>query len=302
MNKFLFFIKLRCGLGDYVCSTSLISELKKMFPNKKIILITGNKIVFENNLDIFKIIYIKERIFQVIYSYVFLFLSKIFKNNIYICFYKKDKYKTHEEEIRVGSQDNYLKLISRHWNLPINYKNIKNKIVFSNEEIEMYGKKYNFLPKNYILIHSQGKISYTPNKEIGYDFFQKIINMFENLNWIQIGDEKDKKLNKCIDLTGKTNIRELFYLVSKSQFIVCQEGAYNHIANAFSIPAVTIFTGFSPKKIYSYKNTIAIQSENLPECSPCMLIKKECPYNMKCINGNKEEIILQIYNQISRFY
>lgn len=280
------------GLGDFVSLTSLIQEINIKYPQKRIILFAGNKDVFINNPRIYKLFFIKSSILKSILWRIFNILELLFPNIFYNYLYKRNKiYKSHEEEIRKGNIEIYQKILTKHWNLALDYKNLKNEIYFSNEEIEIYQKKWNFFSKKFVLIHSEGKVSYTKNKEIGYQNFQKIIDGTEKINWIQIGGKDDKKLRKVIfDLRGKTSLRELFYIISKSEFIVCQEGAYNHIANAFEVKSVTLFTGFSPSEVYTYNNTISIQGNKLPSCSPCMK-REECEYGMKCID---EEIIERV--------
>lgn len=102
-------------------------------------------------------------------------------------------------------------------------------------------------------------------------------------------------LNLKIDLRAQTSMRELFYLISKSEFIVCQEGAYNHIANAFNTKAITIFTGFNPMSLCLYNSTIPIQNNKLPMCSPCMKTEK-CQFEMKCINENMIKETINLIN------
>ena len=50
-------------------------------------------------------------------------------------------------------------------------------------------KKTN-LPDEYGLIQSGGKVSFTPNREWGAKNFQKVIDDFKNVNWVQIGSNR----------------------------------------------------------------------------------------------------------------
>ena len=88
----------------------------------------------------------------------------------------------------------------------------------------------------------------------------------------------------------------MFFIIYKSKGIVCQEGAYNHIANAFNIPSITLFTGFSPIEVYKYNNTIPIQISSLPNCSPCMKLEK-CNKSFECIN---DEIIQKTVSLLNK--
>lgn len=289
--------RLHGGVGDFITLTSLIREINIKYPQKKIILITGNKEIFLNNSRINKLIWIKNNIVKSLILRIFRLLESIIPNLFCYYYYKNSKYNSLEEEIRAGNRENYQKLLSKHWNLNINYENLKNEIYFTEEEKIEYNKKFKKLPKEYLLIHSEGKTTYTFNKEIGSHNIQKIIDQVENINWIQIGNKNDYKLkNINFDLRGKTSLRELFFLMSKSKGVICQEGMYNHLANAFNISSITLFTGFSPKEIYVYKNTIPIQISNLPNCSPCMKLEK-CNKNFECIN---DEIVQKTVSLLTK--
>ena len=76
---------------------------------------------------------------------------------------------------------------SINFNLNINYEDLKNEIYFSNQEKEIFKKKFN-LPYEYGLVQSGGKVSFTPNREWGAENFQKVIDDLKNINWLQIGN------------------------------------------------------------------------------------------------------------------
>lgn len=63
------------------------------------------------------------------------------------------------------------------------------------------------------------------------------------------------------------SIRELFALVSKSNFVLCQDSGLLHIAGAFEIPNFSIFGPTNPKLRSIYKNSYSLKLD-LP-CSPC---------------------------------
>lgn len=174
MKKLIVIFRFHGGLGDFVTLTSLIREINIKFPQKRIYLFSGNKEVFTNNPRIYKLFFIKTNFFKSILYRIFNILSILFPNTFYSYMYKKNIiYSSLEEEVKKGSRDTYQKILTKHWNLNLNYKNLKNEIYFSKEELEKYNIKYNFIFKKFALIHSEGKISYTPNKEIGYKNFQK---------------------------------------------------------------------------------------------------------------------------------
>ena len=266
------------GIGDHVCMTSIVSQIKK-----KVFVITDKPEVFFNNPNIRKIIVLKN---QKINRVILKFLDRV-GLIFYFSFRKNKKYKTLEEYVKKNPKKHYIEVNSLHLKNIVNYDTLKNKIYFSEKEVFDFDKKYNFLPKEYYLIHSEGKISYTPNKSIDVNIFNKIIDTNKNINFVQIGCQSEKSLNvkNEFDLRGKTTLRELFYLISTCKGIISLEGGYNHIANCFSKQSITIFTGFNPNKLCKYDNTLVVQNKKLPSCAPCMKEEK-CDKNMACNNYN----------------
>ena len=104
------------------------------------------------------------------------------------------------------------------------------------------------------------------------------------------GDKNDIKYSDAIasgvnstkrvmDLTGKLNINELFYLISKARLVITNDSAPQHIAVGLNVPVVTIF-GPTTKELgfYPYSNKAAIVDNNNIRCRPCGLHgHKNCP-------------------------
>lgn len=295
MKNIILIYRFFCGIGDYVCLTGYINCLKRQYPNKKIFLVTGVEDVFLNNPKFEKIFIIRSLFLQKILLKIFPIFKKIgfpifsfeYNNNV----------KGMEEYIIKNPEEHYIKVNGKHIIDRLDFIELHNEIYLTRGEIEQFEKKFMDLPLKFALIHSEGVTSYTPNKEIGSDRFQKIVDKNNGINWVQIGLSTNKYLSNTIDYRGRTTLRELFYIFSKASFVVCQEGVNNHIANAFDIPSITIFTGFNPSKLCSYNSTVIIQNERLPECSPCMRTKK-CEYNMMCndydIEGEVMNAIIKI--------
>ena len=113
--------------------------------------------------------------------------------------------------------------------------------------------------------------------------------------------EIKKHLNSDInvlDLTGKTTLSELIYLIKDFDLIISSDTGTLHIAQIFNVPSVSIFTGNA--NFYEtgphIENSLVIYSR--AECYPCFQ-HEQCRFNYSCKNDVKpadvfDLILLQI--------
>ena len=101
-----------------------------------------------------------------------------------------------------------------------------------------------------------------------------------------------------LDLTGKTTLSELIYLIKDFDLIISSDTGTLHIAQIFNIPSVSIFTGNA--NFYEtgphIENSLVIYSK--AECYPCFQ-HEQCRFNYSCRNDIKpadvfDLILLQI--------
>ncbi len=78
----------------------------------------------------------------------------------------------------------------------------------------------------------------------------------------------------CINLVGKTSLRELMAVISLSKAVVSCDSAPVHIANALGIPALSIYTATSPD--YGFYPLIGDYVKPELYCSPCSPNPKVC--------------------------
>ncbi|MEO0300616.1 MAG: glycosyltransferase family 9 protein [candidate division WOR-3 bacterium] len=150
-------------------------------------------------------------------------------------------------------------------------------------------KEFKGLPEKYILIapfSSKGK------KNLKNKTLKKILEIKSKENFcVIVGDEKSKKENlpflndKIIDLRGKTDLNELFYIVKNSSFVITVDSMVSHIASAYKKSGVVFFGpttflyGFRP-----YGDELKI-IYNKTFCSPCSLHGEGiCLFNKRCYN------------------
>ena len=158
-----------------------------------------------------------------------------------------------------------------------------------------YENKFiNILPKNFCIVQPFSKENFTPIRSWNFNKYQEIVNKFKT-NWIQVGLRNEKLLDGVINLQD-TSIRELFYIVYKSNFILSNDGALNHIANCFNKKSFVILSGFTHEEFIKYKNTKLISRLPQIKCAPCYL-KTECPNERKfCTEDISVDDVLKAIN------
>lgn len=74
--------------------------------------------------------------------------------------------------------------------------------------------------------------------------------------------------NRVVDLTGKTTLRELAYLMSLSSIVITVDSGPMHIAAAMGVPVIAIFGPTAPWRTGPYGKIHSIIRKEMP-CSPC---------------------------------
>ena len=274
LKYFNFIILFRGGrqLGDMSCITGIVSNIEKY----NILLFTYLPEIFQNNKKLYKNYKIN--------PYIALFLKILRGKNIKELNFKHSPHKNLHDFIKANPkfQSKHLAFfISNGLLNDFDFYKFKNEFFFSENEIKMLKKKYEFLGKNYALINPNSKDSYTKTKDWGFENYQKVVNLTD-FNWIQVGTANEKLLKNIKNLNGETNIRELLYLVSKSKFVLGNEGYLNHISSSFENLSFVVMSGFTKTEHVRYKNTIFISREPQIECAPCFItgscdrIRKYC--------------------------
>ena len=289
-KKILIIYRYGQAVGDHLLITGLIKLIKSQH-DYKIFVFTCYPDLFKNNKKI-------EKVFKLKFNLLSNLLVKFF--NFLKCENIKEFLNRSNNPGKIFGLSQFKDIHitqyqSINFNLNINYENLKNEIFFSNEEIDIFKKKFN-LPHEYGLVQSGGKVSFTPNREWGSENFQKVINDLKNVNWVQIGGNNDIILKNTNYFYYGNSLRELAYIVSNSKFFLCQEGFYYHLANAFLTKKFLIMSGFMHRNNIFYKNNnnIFIHQTDKLECYPCYKLYKcdSCKKNLQLIKpSNVVQII-----------
>jgi len=89
---------------------------------------------------------------------------------------------------------------------------------------------------------------------------------------IEFVREKDegRRMNEIQNLAGKTNLKELCYLLKESSLFVGVDSGIMHLASSFDIPVVGIFGPTDPFYVGPQNRRSRVVREKM-ECSPCYL-------------------------------
>jgi hypothetical protein len=129
-----------------------------------------------------------------------------------------------------------------------------------------------FIVKNFFPVDAEKYITIQNSSGMPgkcYDYFQDVINfLYDKLSSngykiVQIGGANDTPLLKVINLQGKTNINQTAYIINNSSLHLGNDSFAIHMASAFDIPTVSLYSVTSPeiagpywdnKKINLYPN------------------------------------------------
>jgi len=286
-KRFNIFVIYRIGnaIGDQLCMSAVVRLIDEQYPYR-IVVISSYPEIFYNNPRVWKNIGVKR--FSLYISRVLRFFSGPQLENF---LFKNNKYSFEEYMRSSGKGLHLVEAHSLHFNHGINYNIIQNEIHLSKSEIKKYAKKFN-LPESYSVIQPNSKRSYTPNKQWSMENFQQVVDKRNDIHWVQVGGQNEFLLDSVEDYRDETTLRELFYIVSRSQFVFANEGLINHIASAFKVTSYVISSGFSDISLTKYDNSVLFDASGSCENSPCWLLD-ECGVSGKpCLSNIDPETVV----------
>ena len=121
-----------------------------------------------------------------------------------------------------------------------------------------------------IALHSSGASAFTAmkNKEWFPDRFQRVVDALRgDYTLVQLGSAKDPPLDGCLDLRGKTSIRESAAILANSTVFLGQVGFLMHLTRAVDRPAVIVYGGREMPWQTGYSCNTNLYTELY--CSPC---------------------------------
>ena len=132
--------------------------------------------------------------------------------------------------------------------------------------------------------------------------FGKLASMLD-IKTVIVGSASDADIARAIEtksdgnalsMSGKTDIKELIFIIRGARYVITNDSGPMHIAAAFDIPVVAIFGPTNPVRTGPYgKNNIIVKSDI--ECAPCY--KKNCK-SVKCMDDVSVEKVYKAVEDI----
>jgi ADP-heptose:LPS heptosyltransferase len=239
------------AFGDNLLLTALLPELRKKYPDKKIIVETRFKDIFKNNPYVD---WVTDKHFKT---------TKKFIKPKYRIFPDTEKSIYEQIASYAGSQ-----------------KRCFPQLFLDENEI---ASAKNNLPDKFLTVCPVGKMKHSANrKEWGFENFQKIVNTFNSFKFVQIGSSQNPLLENVIDRRG-LKIRNSASVLKSSLFFIGLEGGLMHLAKSVDTPSMIIYGGAINPLVSAYDENINIS--NKTDCSPCFTSEKPlspCD-TMKCM-------------------
>lgn len=122
-----------------------------------------------------------------------------------------------------------------------------------------------------------------------YPWYQEIVNLRPDIVFVQIGSQESRdvqqSLDNVVDLRGKTNIRELISLISKSKGVLGPVSSTTHIAQALNIPCIAINGNREPAALTKHPKTIHFHKDGgcgYTQKKSCLTFKTSKKTNKTC--------------------
>lgn len=167
---------------------------------------------------------------------------------------------------------NWLEKLLPDYRPALDYAALKPEIFFLDAEVTKFQNKFAHIRHPFALL----KATVGFNRPTGaylknWDTTKLawLVSQTPQANWVQIGESGEEEIPGCLDLRGKTSLREIMWLVSQARFMLSVEGFITHLGAAFNIPTITPLTGAYDPATFIYANTIPLMAEPMPACSPC---------------------------------
>ena len=95
---------------------------------------------------------------------------------------------------------------------------------------------------------------------------------------------------ECLNMAGKTDVRQLMALIKRCNFIITNDSGPMHIAAAFAVPQVAIFGPTDHTATSPFSNRAVVVRQDT-ECAPCL--KRECPTDHRCMMAvSADEVVV----------
>jgi lipopolysaccharide heptosyltransferase II len=139
-------------------------------------------------------------------------------------------------------------------------------------------------------------------------FAEVMRRMYEDTGaeWRMFGIEKDREIADdiqsqsrvpCIDLVGKTTLRQLIEELRQCDLLLTNDTGTMHLAASLGVPVVAIFGSTEPELTGPLGDGHTVLRKKV-ECAPCFL--RECPIDFRCMKAiEASEVVEAIKSRLS---
>lgn len=282
------------GIGDIVMSLLPISFLKKMNPNIDITYCVNNGFLkFFSDFDcIDHVIPIPKKISNMKRNSQIKFLKEMYKDKFDFIFNFCNVFENTNVDSEENRSDFLVKFLQK-----IFYKEygIEIKLGMSQPEF-LFSKDIRFdLPERYCAIAPFGTcdIRSLP-KKLFISIIEKEIEKGNNICFLDkekysYFPEQITNSNNFFDLSGKTNLIDIPYILKDCDYVYTSDSGTFHIASILGVPCRSFFGSIHPEmrnKYYNNENNIFYFKKDLP-CAPCYDVGCE---EIKCLQYSEEDV------------
>ena len=111
------------------------------------------------------------------------------------------------------------------------------------------------------------------------------------------GDIERDLAGNCLNMAGRTSVRELMALIKRCNFFITNDSGPMHLAAAFGVPLVAIFGSTDHSTTYPLSDSAIVVRESI-DCAPCM--KRECPTDHICMKAVMPETVIKKALELNR--
>lgn len=317
MKKKILLITLS-NIGDVILTLPVLDSLKADFPKSHITVIASAKVkeIFAGNSSVDKfIIYDKHAKLE---EKIKLFCDLV-KDNFNLVVDLKDSFlgfilkvkSKHLRLVRMPKEIAHMK--ERHLYLAGYKNNSPAKVSLyigpdDEESVTRLLKDGGISSKDNFILISAGARSHSKRwpKEKFAELVFKLQEEF-GLKIVLVGDREDAAVNRyineslkgsCLDLSAKTNLRELASLLKKASLVISNDSATMHMASYLDIPVIAVFGITDDNKYGPWSKTSIVVKKEI-NCRPCK--KAQCKLGtLDCLRLVKVEDVLRAVREILR--
>ncbi len=149
-----------------------------------------------------------------------------------------------------------------------------------------------------------GTVSKDWPAELAIDFLERFGSKFPDFKVVLVGNSSGKKdleevcrrLPHCVNLVGKTSLRELCATIKKFHFFIGPDSGPTHIAAVLGVPSIFLFSGTNRFEEWRPLSERASVFRHPVDCSPCGLKTCVVPGH-PCMSGIRPENVLSLLEE-----